>query len=187
MIEIRRHGRGGLGAVTASSVLVEAAYLDGLHGQAFPFFGAERRGAPVLAFTRIDNKPIKLHSQIYEPDIVVVLDSSLLEHVDITQGLKEGGRIVINTAHPREERAEKRNVAYVNATQIARDLGLVMAGRPLVNMPMIGALVRATNVVSLDSALKAIYNRFAHRPEIAKKNVDAAKRAYEEVKIIKKR
>ncbi len=176
-----------MGAVTASSVLVEAAYLDGMHGQAFPFFGAERRGAPVLAFTRIDKKPIRIHSQVYEPDIVIVLDPSLLEHVDVTAGLKEDGRIVINTTHPDEKRTEKRNVAYVNATQIARDLGLVIAGRPLVNMPMIGALVKATNVVTLDSALKAIYNRFAHRPKIAEANVNAAKRAYEEVKILRRK
>ena len=138
--EIRLHGRGGQGAVTASKVLAEAAYLSGYESQSIPFFGAERRGAPVMAFTRISNGVIRERSQVYSPDYVIVLDPIILQAVDVFRGLKDSGGIVINTVKsPRDFEFEQESltVATVDATGIAIKNNLLVAGTPVVNMPML--------------------------------------------------
>ncbi len=178
LIEIRWHGRGGQGAVTSAELLARAAINEGKYASAFPAFGAERRGAPVVAFLRINNKkPIRVRSEIDEPDAVVVLDSRLLRIVNVTSGLKEGGRLIINTAKPLQEVESefgtKWQLAIVNATKIAHEL----LGVPIVNTAMIGALLKATEMVKLESLLEPLQYHF---PRLAERNMNAIKRAYEE-------
>ena len=181
MLEIRWHGRGGQGAVTAAEVLAIAAFLDGKYSQAFPHFGVERRGAPVMAFTRIDDKFIKLREHVYSPDIVIVLDPSLLSAVDVTQGLKKDGMVIINTQKDPDEIKKSVgdfNIKTVDATEIA----LNIIGKPFVNMPMLGAFAKATGAVSLDSVKKAIDEKFGDRPEVAEKNKKAVEETYNSVR-----
>ena len=173
MKEIRWHGRGGQGVVTSAYVLATAAFKDGKYSQAFPFFGTERRGAPVVSFTRIDDKFIRTREQVYSPDYVVVLDPTLLEVVDVTEGLSKDKLIIINTNQKVDLNA---NVKIVDATSIA----LEVIGKPFVNTPMIGALVGATEIVSLNSVNEAIRERFPQ--PIADKNIEAVKRTYEKIK-----
>jgi pyruvate ferredoxin oxidoreductase gamma subunit len=173
MIEVRFHGRGGQGAVTAARLLAEAAFLEGKHCQAFPFFGAERRGAPVVAFTRIDNKPIRTRTQVYEPNHVVVLDPTLIEAVNVASGLKRGGMVVINSKEPHKFPGAK--VAFVDATSTA----IETLGVPITNTVMLGALAKVTKIVSLDSIIKAVKSTF--KGSMAEKNVAAIKMAYERV------
>jgi len=182
LIEVRWHGRGGQGVVTSSELLARAVLKEGKYVQHFPEFGPERRGAPVRAFTRIDDKPIDIHYGIYEPDIVVVIDPVLLStNVEgILSGLKNGGYLVLNTTKVPEDIAriakEKNLKVYtVNAHKIA----LEIFNRPLYNTPMLGALVKATGLASLNSVLEALGERF--KGEILEKNKIAVKRAYEEV------
>ena len=175
MIEIRFHGRGGQGVVTSAEILAVAAFKDKKYCQAFPFFGTERRGAPVVAFTRVDDKFIRTREQIYNPDYVVVLDSTLLDVVDVTQGLKDSGMVIINTNKDVNLKT-KAKVKTVDATGIA----LKVIGKPFVNTPMIGALVGATGLVSIDSVLNVIKERFSG--EIAQKNIEAVKQTYERIK-----
>jgi len=178
MIEIRFHGRGGQGAVTSAELLALAAIHEGKFAQAFPSFGPERRGAPVLAFSRVDVKPIRLRSQIYEPDVVMVLDSSLLDVLDVTEGLKPGGTLVVNSPTPLEELAPrfrfKGLLAVVDAAHIAR----THLGRPITNTTMLGALLRATGVVDMGSMGEPLRHRFGL---IAAKNEAAMRAAYEQV------
>jgi len=172
VIEVRFHGRGGQGAVTAARLLAEAVFLEGKYFQAFPSFGAERRGAPVVAFTRIDTKPIRIRTEVYEPNHVVVLDPTLLEAVNVAAGLKRGGIIVVNAKEvPGELKAGK--VATVDATAIA----LEFLGAPITNTAMLGAFAKATKLVSLNSVVKAIEGYFGEK--LAEKNVAAVKAAYE--------
>ena len=131
MHEIRIHGRGGQGAVSAAELLARAAFKDGKYSQAFPYFGVERRGAPVQAFCRIDDRFIRMRQNVYEPDCVIVLDSTLLDVVDVEQGLKENGLVVLNT----RKRVDRKNVKTIDATSIA----LETLGRPIVNTVMLGA------------------------------------------------
>ncbi len=178
LLEIRFHGRGGQGAVTAANILADAAVREGKYAQAFPHFGAERRGAPVVAFARISTKPIEVHSRIERPDIVVVLDSMLFELVDVTSGLKKGGVLVANSKrNPGVEGDYK--VYCVDATGIAMKKGLVVSGWPVVNTVMLGALSKATGIVSLDSLAEVISSRFPE--DVAKRNIDAMKSAAESV------
>lgn len=176
MIEVRFHGRGGQGAVTAARLLGEAAFNEGKYCQAFPSFGAERRGAPVLAFTRIDSKPIRIRTLVYEPNYVVVLDPTLLEVINVAAGLKKGGIIVVNAKEvPEELKAVK--VATVDATAIA----LNFLGSPITNTAMLGAFARATKIVSLNTVVKVIEGYFGGN--LAEKNVAAMKAAYEQTSI----
>ena len=182
MIEIRFHGRGGQGAVTAANILAEAAFLEGKYVQAFPFFGVERRGAPVTAFTRIDEKPIRIKTQIYEPDVVVVLDPSLLDTVDVTAGLKEGGMVIINTEKTKEEVLEKlkkkpAKLALVDATTIA----LEILGLPITNTSILGAVAKATGLVKVESVEEAIKDTFSG--ELGEKNAKAAREAFEKTAV----
>jgi 2-oxoacid:acceptor oxidoreductase gamma subunit (pyruvate/2-ketoisovalerate family) len=176
MIEIRFHGRGGQGAVTAARLLAEAAFNEGKYCQAFPSFGAERRGAPVLAFTRIDNKQIRIRTLVYEPNYVVVLDPTLLEVINVAAGLKKGGIIVVNAKEVPEE-LKTWKVATVDATTIA----LEFLGSPITNTAMLGAFAKATKLVSLNSVVKVIEGYFGGK--LAEKNVAAVKAAYEQTSI----
>ncbi|MGP8074189.1 MAG: 2-oxoacid:acceptor oxidoreductase family protein [Thermoplasmata archaeon] len=158
MIEIRFHGRGGQGAVIASELLAQAAFLDGRMPQSFPFFGVERRGAPVTAFCRIDDRPIGVRTSITHPDIVVVLDPGLFRAAPVTDGLKVGGLLLVNTPRPAEELAAPSGVrkATVDATHIALSHGLGTTMLPIVNTSVLGALAKASGVVSREALDRAI-------------------------------
>ena len=178
LTEIRWHGRGGQGAVTSAELLARAAIDEGKYAQAFPSFGPERRGAPVLAFVRIDaREPIRVRAEILEPDVVVVLDPGLLRIVKVASGLKEKGILVVNTRKSGEQvRSEfdiKGRLATVDATKIAREL----LGVPITNTTMVGALVKATGVVKLESLFEPLKHRFGR---LAERNINAMKKAFEE-------
>jgi len=180
MLEIRLHGRGGQGAVTSAELLATAAIDEGKYGQAFPSFGPERRGAPVVAFLRVDDKQIKIRSNINEPDLVLVLDPSILRIVNVTEGLKEDGILVANTKFSAEELRKELGLtcklAVVNATHIAREeLGL-----PITNTTMIGALLKAEPVIDPDDLVEPLKKRFGR---IAEKNIRAFKRAFDETEL----
>ncbi len=177
MKEIRLHGRGGQGSVTAAELIAVAAFEDKRFSQAFPAFGVERRGAPVMAFARIADRPIRIRSQIYEPDYVVVQDVTLLDVVDVASGLKADGKIIINTDRPKEmlKLNTKAEIITIDATKIAMEV----LGRPIVNTTMLGAFCGATKEVSLESLNKAISERF--KGELGRKNLAAIKTAYEGV------
>ena len=177
MIEIRIHGRGGQGSVTASEVLAVAAFKDGKYSQAFPKFGPERTGAPVEAFCRIDDKFVKIRSQIYEPDYLVILDQTLLDAVDVTNGLKPGSIIVINSPdNSIKEKLKDFDVRIIDATKIA----MKELGRPIVNTAIVGAFLAATNVVSLSSLEEALSERF--EGDMREKNINAVRQAYNEMR-----
>lgn len=180
-IEIRWHGRGGQGAVTSAEMLALSAIEEGKYAQAMPSFGPERRGAPVLAFTRVDSSGhVRVRSGIVEPDIVVVLDPGLLEIVEVTAGLKSGGTIVMNTQKTLKEIKTEIDgpwkIAVINATAIAKEL----LGVPIVNTTMLGALIKATGIVQLKSVEAPLMERFGGR---GKNNIEACKKAYEDVDI----
>jgi pyruvate ferredoxin oxidoreductase gamma subunit len=178
--EIRWHGRGGQGAVTAATLLAKAAMYAGFKGtQAFPFFGAERRGAPIRAFTRISKNPILIHSQIYNPDAIIVLDSTLLRITNVLEGAKENAFLVVNTTkQPNELNTEgKLQVFTVDATGIALKLGLVVAGQPVVNTPILGAFSRATKLVDMKNIGRAILEGW--KGEVGKRNLKGAEEAYQ--------
>ncbi len=178
LVEIRWHGRGGQGAVTSAELLAQAAINEGKYAQAFPSFGPERRGAPVFAFVRINSQqPIKLRAEIAQPDVVVVLDPGLLRIMNVTSGLKANGMVVVNTRQKaeqiRQEFSLNWSLATVDATAIAREI----LGVPITNTSMVGALVRATGVVKLESLSEPLNHRFGR---LAERNMKAMKRAYEE-------
>ncbi|HYK93798.1 MAG TPA: 2-oxoacid:acceptor oxidoreductase family protein [Thermoplasmata archaeon] len=177
MLEIRFHGRGGQGAVVASELLAQAAFLDGLEPQSFPFFGVERRGAPVTAYTRVDRSPIALRTRVTSPDIVVVLDPGLLTAVPVTLGLKPEGLLLVNTPHfPASLRtAFQGRCATIDGTAIALGLKLGSASTPIVNTAVLGALARASSVVSLSSLTQAIRQFVPTRPD---DNVQAAEQGF---------
>jgi pyruvate ferredoxin oxidoreductase gamma subunit len=185
LTEIRWHGRGGQGVVTAGELLAETALHEGKYLQAFPDYGPERMGAPIRAYTRISSSPIKQHCQITEPDVVVVLDPTLIEVVDFTQGLKEQGVLVVNTStSPTELRSrldwKKGKVFTVDATRIALDT----VGRNFPNVPMLGALLKAMEIVSKDDIRNEINSRLGARvsKKVAEANINAFERAYNETK-----
>jgi len=175
MIEIRLHGRGGQGAVTAAEVLAVAAFKDGKQSQAFPKFGPERSGAPVEAYCRIDSKFINLRTQVYNPTHLVVLDPTLVSVVDVTKGLTRDGIIVMNS--DTKPKIDSHKVYMVHASKIATEV----LGKPIVNTAMLGAFAKATKLVSLESILEAIRERFSG--ELAEKNAKAIKRAYDETAV----
>lgn len=182
-MEIRWHGRGGQGVVTANELLAGAALKEGKFIKAFPEFGPERMGAPIRAFTRLSDQPIVVHSQVYYPDMVVVLDPTLLKAVKVAEGLKETGNLVANFAegrdHLREMVGKNVNVHSINATKIAME----EIGRPTANTAMLGAVVKVLNFVSLDSVLEELESKFAgkFKKDVVDKNLKAVRRAYEEV------
>lgn len=174
MIEIRFHGRGGQGSVTAAEILAKAVFEEGKYTQAFPSFGVERRGAPVTAFTRISDEPIRRRYQIYNPKYVVVLDETLANVVNLTSGLQDDGAILINSKREEIESLVDTTTYTVDATGIALDI----LGRDIVNTTMLGFLAAKTNVVSLDSLLKIIKDTF--KGKVADKNVKATEFIYEQ-------
>ncbi len=180
MIEIRFHGRGGQGSVIASRILAEAAFIEGKDVSAFPYFGVERRGAPVTAYTKIDTKAIKNKSSIYEPHFVIVLDPSLLKAVDVTAGLREGGTVLVNTPKAPDEVELDAKVATVNATQIAIAHGLGSKAAPIVNSAMLGAFVKTSGLVKIESMLESIKR---NAPRKKDENTAAAQDAYDQVMI----
>jgi len=180
MLEIRFHGRGGQGAVTTAELLAQAAVEEGKYSQAFPSFGPERRGAPVMAFCRVDDQRIRIRAQIRQPDVAVVLDPNLLEVVDPTAGLKDDGTLVINSTMDPDEFRKKFKVrarlAMVDASRIAME----ELKRPITNTAMLGALISATGVVKLDNLKGPIEERFG---KIAGINWNAIQRACKETQV----
>jgi pyruvate ferredoxin oxidoreductase gamma subunit len=181
MIEIRFHGRGGQGAVTSAELLAMAAIGEGKYAQAFPSFGPERRGAPVVAFCRISDEPIRIRANVYDPDIVVVLDASLLKIVNVAAGLKPNGILVTTSKDSPEKVKEdlgiKNRIAVVDATKIAREV----LGLPITNTTMLGSLVKASGVVKKESFVSPLKERFGR---IAEKNISAFERAYQNTVLI---
>lgn len=177
MIEIRFHGRGGQGAVTGVRILASAIHVEGKYTQAIPQYGTERRGAPVVAFCRIDDARIRERDLVHKPDIVVVLDSLLGKTVDVTQGLKEGGLVLVNHSGTYKETglAGAFNVATVDATNIA----LETLGRPITNTAILGAFAKVSGLVTLESLEEAIRHELPGR--IVDPNIEAVRRAFKEV------
>lgn len=184
LIEICIHGRGGQGSVTAANLLVAAALNDGNKGvQAFPFFGAERRGAPVKAFARISDEKIYLRSEVYYPEMVIILDESIMELVDALKGLKKNGRILINTTKGPDDFnfSKKYNVATVDATGIAIKNDILVGGIPVVNTPILGAVPKILDRITLESIQETVKNKW--KGELADKNVKATQDAYDSVEV----
>lgn len=184
-VEIRWHGRGGQGAKTAALLLADVAFKTGKYVQGFPEYGPERMGAPITAYNRISSSPITVHSNIYEPDYVVVVDESLLESIDVTKGLKEGGAVIINSERTKEELAPylhgyKGAVYTVNAKQIS----LKALGKNYPNSPMLAAAVAVSNVMDRNEFLKemktSFQHKFAKKPEVIEGNMRALKMAFDE-------
>ena len=178
MIEIRFHGRGGQGAVTAANILADACFKEGKDVQSFPFFGVERRGAPVTAFTRIGSKPIRIKYQIYEPDFVVVLDQNLIKTVNVLEGLKENGSVLINTNKKPDEMKMDARVMTVDAKSIALKYKLGSRVAPIINTAILGAFAKASRVVKIESVVESIKEKAPAKKE---ENANAAKEAYENV------
>ena len=179
LVEIIFHGRGGQGAVTAANILVEASLADGNKGvQAFPFFGAERRGAPVRAFARVSGDEINQRSEIYSPDIVIVLDESIMNLVDVLKGLKKKGKILINTTKKPSDFnfSNDYKIATIDATGIAIKYDILVGGIPVVNTPILGSVPKILNKVTLKSIQKVIQNRWSG--ELAIRNVHATNDAF---------
>lgn len=184
LFEIRFHGRGGQGAVTGAKILGDATRLENKHFQAFAHYGAERRGAPVMAFTRIADEAIRIHSYIYEPETIVILDETLLEIPSVQAGMNEDTYVVINTPQSPKDVKLKGKISTVDATKIALDVGILVAGIAVVNTIMLGAVARATNIVTIESVKDAIHKGLAGLPEkVIETNVEAAQRAYDELQM----
>jgi len=182
MIEFRWHGRGGQGAWTASELLARTALDEGKYIQSFPEFGPERMGAPVTAFTRISSEPIRLHCAIYEPDVVIVLDNTLLKSVPVTAGLNDDDDIlIINSAAKPAALKEKLKVAKGKVWTVpATEISIKILGAPITNTALLGCVAKATNVVTLEGIEKTLKGRF--RPDLAEKNFAIIKQAYLEAK-----
>ncbi len=189
LIEIRWHGRGGQGTKTASLLLADAAFNTGKYIQGFPEYGPERMGAPITAYNRIGDKPIVIHSNIYEPDYVVVVDDTLLETVDVTAGLKESGAIVINTTKDVHYLKNHLNGYLGNIYCIdARKISEETLGRYFPNTPMLAAIVKVANIMNDDDFLASMQESFKHKfakkPEVIDGNMKALEMALKEVKKI---
>ena len=181
MLEIRFHGRGGQGAVTSAELLATAAISKDIYAQAFPSFGPERRGAPVVAFCRLDDKKINIRAKVYNPDTVIVLDPGLLSLINPTEGMKEGGTLVLNSKKTPEEIRDEygfdSRIVAVDANKIA----LEELGRPIVNTTMLGAFLKSTDLLSVKDIEKPLMERFGEK--LGPRNMRALERAYREAKI----
>ncbi len=181
LVEIRWHGRGGQGAVTSAELMAQAAISEGQYAHAFPSFGPERRGAPVMAFVRISRKePIRIRAEIKEPDVVVVLDPGLLRIANVTAGLKANGIVVINTRKQAEQLRKEFGINWSLATIDAASIAKEILGVPITNTTMVGAAIRATEVVKLESLVEPLKHRFGR---LAERNIKAMEKAYEETLI----
>lgn len=190
LIEIRWHGRGGQGAKTASLLLADAAFNTGKYIQGFPEYGPERMGAPITAYNRISNSPITIHSNIYEPDYVVVVDDTLLQAVDVTAGLKTGGAIVINTTKGYEELKPHLNNYEGSVYCIdAKKISIEALGKYFPNTPMLAAIVKVSGIMSDEDFLKdmegSFKHKFAKKPEVIDGNMKAISLALQEIKKVK--
>lgn len=188
MIEFRWHGRGGQGAKTASLSLAEACFDTGKYIQGFPEYGPERMGAPIVAYNRISDDPITIHSNIYEPDYVVVVDDSLIDVVDTTAGIKDGGAVIVNSTKSLDDiKAKLASKGYngkvyvVNAKKISEEV----MGKYFPNTPTLGAVVKATGLISEDQLYelmeKSFKHKFANKPQVIEPNMQMLKRGYQEV------
>ena len=189
MIEIRWHGRGGQGAKTASLLLADAAFNTGKYIQGFPEYGPERMGAPITAYNRISSSPIRIHSNIYEPDYVVVVDDSLLESVPVTAGLKETGAIIINTTKDADTLRPLLNGYKGKIYTIdARKVSIEALGKYFPNTPMLAAIVKVSNIMSEEEFLNdmegSFKHKFAKKPEVIEGNMKALTLALKEIKLV---
>lgn len=178
MLEVRWHGRGGQGVWTASELLARAAIAEKKFIQSFPEFGPERMGAPVAAFTRISSEPIQIHCTVYDPDVVAVLDPTLLRTVPVTKGLKEEGTIIVNSEENPAGMRKMLNTSSKVLTVPATEIAMKILGRPITNTAMLGAVARATGIVKLGSIQHVIQERFGQTP-LAEKNGAIIKEIYE--------
>ena len=188
LVEIRWHGRGGQGAKTAAFLLGDAALAKGLYIQAFPEYGPERMGAPVTSFNRISSKPILLHSGVTNPDVVVVLDPTLIESVHVTEGMNDGGVLIVNTERAPEEIKSDCSIKpgikvfTVDASRISTDC----IGKDIPNTPMLGALIKATDILDFKEMFEDTKNKlekkFKSKPEVIEGNLKAIERAFNEVR-----
>ena len=186
LVEIRWHGRGGQGAKTASLLLADAAFNTGKYIQGFPEYGPERMGAPITAYNRISDERINIHSNIYEPDYVVVVDESLISAIDVTSGLKESGAIIVNTEKTPDEvkkylKGYRGKVCTINARKISEET----IGKNFPNTPMLGAVVKVGGIMEPEKFLEDMKQSFAHKfktkPEVIEGNMKAIERAMQEV------
>ncbi len=181
LVEVRFHGRGGQGVVTAADMLAVAGFKDGYYTLSFPTFGAEKRGTPVASFLRLSDEPIVTRDEIYHPDYVVVMDPTVIGPVKVESGLKDGGKIIAN--YPKGSEDLRRSMGIdaevytINATKMAMEY----LGRPITNSAMVGAFVGASGVVKLDSLIETVYEWFGNK-ELAEKNVKLIKEAYSYMK-----
>ena len=187
VVEIRWHGRGGQGAKTASLLLADAAFNTGKYIQGFPEYGPERMGAPITAYNRISDERLTIHSNIYEPDYVVVVDDTLLSSVDVTAGLKESGAIIINTTKtPEEVRPLLKGYKGKVCTIDARTISIETLGKYFPNTPMLGAVVKVSGIMDEEVFLKdmadSFKHKFASKPEVIEGNMKALERSMQEVK-----
>lgn len=187
MLEIRWHGRGGQGAKTASLLLAEAAFDTGKFIQGFPEYGPERMGAPITAYNRISDERCPIHSNIYEPDYVVVVDETLIDVVDVTAGLKETGGIIINTSKtPDEIKSKLKGYKGGVYTIDAREISMATLGRYFPNTPMLAAVVKVANIMHEDTLIesmeKSFHHKFASKPHVIAPNMEALKKSLSEVK-----
>ena len=186
VVEIRWHGRGGQGAKTAALLLADVAFKTGKYVQGFPEYGPERMGAPITAYNRISNEEIRVHSNIYHPNFVVVVDEGLLESVDVAKGIKPGGAIIVNsTRTPAEVRNEIRDFDGRVYTIDAKKVSVACLGKYFPNTPMLAATVKVSGVMEKETFLnemEASFNhKFASKPEVIEGNMNALKMAFEEV------
>ena len=190
LVEIRWHGRGGQGAKTASLLLADAAFNTGKYIQGFPEYGPERMGAPIVAYNRISNNPITIHSNIYEPDFVVVVDDSLLDCVNVTAGLKETGAIVINSTKTNDELKEKLKDYQGSVYKIdAKGISIEALGKYFPNTPMLAAIVKVSGVMTeeafLNDMVGSFKHKFAKKPEVIEGNMKALEMALAQVEKVK--
>ncbi|MHA1267578.1 MAG: 2-oxoacid:acceptor oxidoreductase family protein [Candidatus Helarchaeota archaeon] len=181
MLEIRWHGRGGQGTITAANLLAKAAFKQGYRGvQSIPWIGAERRGAPIKAFTRLSKDEVRIHSQIYEPDVVIIMDHTLyyVYRSLVTAGLKDGSILLINSPKPIKA-ANGFQIKSIDATGISIKIGLEVAGQPVINAPMLGAFAKVTGVLEFKTLEQSIKEEWPGK--WAEKNVEAAKIAYDTI------
>ena len=189
MIEIRWHGRGGQGAKTASLLLADAAFNTGKYIQGFPEYGPERMGAPITAYNRISSSPIRIHSNIYEPDYVVVVDDTLLESVKVTEGLKTSGAIIINTTKTGDELKPLLNgyngkIYTIDARKVSEEA----LGKYFPNTPMLASIVKVSQIMTEEEFLNDMKNSFKHKfskkPEVIEGNMKALELALKEIKLV---
>ena len=186
VVEIRWHGRGGQGAKTASLLLADAAFNTGKYIQGFPEYGPERMGAPITAYNRISDERLSIHSNIYEPDYVVVVDDTLLLSVDVTAGLKADGAIIVNTTKPLEEvKTYLKGYTGKVCTIDARTISIETLGKYFPNTPMLGAVVKVSKVIDetvfLHDMVESFKHKFAKKPEVVEGNIKSLERSMQEV------